>query len=233
MPEDAQERLQANLQSKLRKLICKGLGYVDLSDVSTVLQLEPALSFMKLLIERFKVRGQLEEARIAKQWLRLQGLLAVDPTTQAEANSESYFESSVSMTSRRRVAVKTRTAGGQYIPNPKIQDNPLVRKTVHDVVVTCNKCGFELRSSWVFDYRGKLRALVPKNGHLPCGGRYVSVTGSLLVWDTVQILDICPHNTRRAICVRCRGSLICTHKKQRSRCRLCLARKQKDISLSL
>ncbi|CAE8598210.1 unnamed protein product [Polarella glacialis] len=237
MPEDAQERLQANLQSRLRKLICQGLGYLDLSDAGTASQLEPALSFMKLLIERFKVRGQLEEARAAKQWLLLQGLLTADATKEAEPNLESYFESyfgsSVIERSRRREAAKTTTAGGRYIPRPKIQENPLVRNTFHDVLVTCNKCGFELRSSWVFDHRGKLRTLVPINGHKVCGGRYVSVTGSLLVWDTVQILEICPHNTRRAICVKCRGSLTCTHKKQRSRCRLCLARKQKDARLCL
>ncbi|CAE8616703.1 unnamed protein product [Polarella glacialis] len=79
MPEDAQERLQANLQGQLRKLICQGLGYLDLSDAGTVSQLEPALSFVKLLIERFKVRGQLEAARAARQWLRLQGLLTAEP----------------------------------------------------------------------------------------------------------------------------------------------------------
>ncbi|CAE8624526.1 unnamed protein product [Polarella glacialis] len=62
MPEEAQERLQANLQSRLRKLIFKGLGYLDLSDAGTASQLEPALSFMKLLIEHFKVRVQLVDA---------------------------------------------------------------------------------------------------------------------------------------------------------------------------
>ncbi|CAE8705102.1 unnamed protein product [Polarella glacialis] len=86
MPEDAQERLQSNLQGKLRKLICKGLGHLDLSDVGTASQLEPALSFMKLLIERFKIRSQLEEAQAAKQWLRLQGILTSEVTTQAQAS---------------------------------------------------------------------------------------------------------------------------------------------------
>ncbi|CAE8598208.1 unnamed protein product, partial [Polarella glacialis] len=141
MPEDAQERLKIDLQSKLRKLICMGLGYLDLSDAGTASQLEPALSFIKMLIERFKARGQLEEARAAKQWLRLQGLLAADPITLVDANLEGNLESSLIEASRKKVAVQTSTTGGVYIPNPKIQDNPLVRKTVHDVVVACNKCG--------------------------------------------------------------------------------------------
>ncbi|CAE8581459.1 unnamed protein product [Polarella glacialis] len=84
MPEDAQERLQADLQSKLRKLLCKGLGYLDLSDAGTASLLEPALSLMKLLIERFEARGKLQQARAAKQWLRLQGILIAEATTQQQ-----------------------------------------------------------------------------------------------------------------------------------------------------
>ncbi|CAE8598209.1 unnamed protein product [Polarella glacialis] len=223
MPDDAQERLQVNLQSKLRKLICKGLTYLDISDAGTASQLEPALSFMKLLIERFEVRGQLEEARAAKQWLRLQGLLTPEATTQAEANSERYLESS-QLQGRVRMRVGPRiltTTGGVYTPGQKIKDNPLVRNTGQDVVLTCNKCGVELRSSWVFDYRGKLQTLVPTNGHTACRDKYISVTGIPLVRDT--LLDICPHNTRLSICVKCGGNSICIHKKQRFQCQLCKA----------
>ncbi|CAE8587389.1 unnamed protein product [Polarella glacialis] len=119
MPEDAQERLQVNLQCKLRKLICQGLGYLDLSDAGTASQLEPALSFMKLLIERFQARGQLEEARAGKQWLRLQGLLITEATAQAEAS----LESSLTEGSLKRTGGLRTTKGGVYTPNPNIQDN--------------------------------------------------------------------------------------------------------------
>ncbi|CAE8624527.1 unnamed protein product [Polarella glacialis] len=224
MTEEAKERLQANLQSKLRKLICKGLSYLDLSDAGTAWQLKPALSFMKLLIERFKVRGQLDEARAAKQWLLLQGVLTAEATKEAEPNLENYSKIPLTEASHGRVVIQTTTTvGGVYMPSRKIQDNPLVRKTVHDVLVTCNKCGVELRSSWVFDYRGKLRTVVPNNGHLPCGGRYVSVTGILLIRDTPVILDVCHHNNRRSKCVKCGGSDICIHQKQQFHCPLCLA----------
>ncbi|CAE8679243.1 unnamed protein product [Polarella glacialis] len=131
MPEDAQERLQANLQSQLRKLICKGLAYLDLSDAGTAMQLEPALSVMKLLIERFKVRGQLEAAWAAKQWLRLQGLLAAEVTTLAEGNSESCrSEGRNYLIGEDRACSKS----GIYFPNVKLKSNPLVRNTGQDVI---------------------------------------------------------------------------------------------------
>ncbi|CAE8645594.1 unnamed protein product [Polarella glacialis] len=124
MPEDAQERLQANLQSKLLKLICKGLGYLDQSDAGTASQLEPALSFLKLLIERFKVRGQLEEARAAKQWLRLQGLLKDEATTQAEANLARCRSDGAQIIEGKNVPTgedRGFSKGGVYSPNVKLK----------------------------------------------------------------------------------------------------------------
>ncbi|CAE8728436.1 unnamed protein product [Polarella glacialis] len=159
MSEDAQERLQANLQSRLRKLIFQGLGYLDLSDAGTASQLEPALSFVKLLIERFKARGQLEEARAAKQWLLLQRLFTAEATTLAEANLESCRSDGVQSTKGKDSYLigedRGASKGGLYSPNVKIQSNLLVRNTGQDVILNCNKCGLELRSSWVFEYRGK------------------------------------------------------------------------------
>ncbi|CAE8594085.1 unnamed protein product [Polarella glacialis] len=173
MPEDAQERLQANLQGRLRKLICQGLGYLDLSDAGTASQLEPALSVMVLLIEGFKIRGQLEEARAAKQWL--QGLLEAEVTTQAEAIQESSLtEGRV----KRRGVLKT-TKCGAYTPNPQIQENPVVRHTGKDEILTCNNCGIELRSPWVFDYLGKVHLLITDVGHNSCGGKYVPAVAKL------------------------------------------------------
>ncbi|CAE8596352.1 unnamed protein product [Polarella glacialis] len=227
MPEDAQERLQTNLQSQLRKLICKGLAYLDLSDAGTASQLEPALSFMKLLIERFKVRGQLEEARAAKQWLRLQGLLTTEATTQAEANLEILLTEG---NHRRGGGLKT-TKGGVYTPNPKNQDNPLIRNTGNDVILNCNKCGIELRSSWIFDYLGKVHILVPKHGHSACGGRYVPTDAKLSVrQDNPTHLDICPHGSQSRHCVKCGGSGICVHKKRFSRCPPCFAERREERS---
>ncbi|CAE8594091.1 unnamed protein product [Polarella glacialis] len=177
MPEDAQERLQANLQVRLRKLICKGLGYLDLSDAGTVLQLEPALSFMKLLIESFKVRSQLEEARAAKQWLRLQGLLKDEAHTQAEANLESCGSDGAQSIEGKNVPIgedRGSSKGGVYSPNVKLKSNPLVRNTGQDVILNCNKCGLDLRSSWFFEHRGKVSTLVPVSGHSTCGGKICS-----------------------------------------------------------
>ncbi|CAE8586576.1 unnamed protein product [Polarella glacialis] len=134
MPDDAQERLQANLQGRLRKLICKGLGYLDLSDVGTASHLEPALSYMKLLIERFKVRGQLDEARAAKQWLRLQCILTAEATAQAEADLESlhpeggsrrYFLQNLVGKKTWTGTDKASTRNGVYTPSERIQCNPL------------------------------------------------------------------------------------------------------------
>ncbi|CAE8594096.1 unnamed protein product [Polarella glacialis] len=176
MPEDAQERLQANLQGRLRKLICQGLGYLDVSDAGTASQLEPALSFMKLLIERFKVRGQLEEARAAKQWLRLQGLLTAEMTTEAQTNLEDCRSDGAQIAEGKNVSVgvdRASSKSGVYSPTVNLKSNPLVRNTGQDVILNCSMCGLELRSSWVFEHRGKVGTLVPRNGHTTCGGKYV------------------------------------------------------------
>ncbi|CAE8652449.1 unnamed protein product, partial [Polarella glacialis] len=222
MPEDARERLQANLQGRLRKLICQGLGCLDLSDAGTASQLEPALLFMKLLIERCKIRGQLEEARAAKQWLRLQGLLTAEATTLAQASLKNLEPGG--NVGGRGGGLKT-TKDGVYTPNPKIQSNPLVQNTGIGVILTCNKCGVELKSSWVFARRRKVLTLIPEHGHLPhgkCGGKYVPVDETIpTMGDNPAYLDVCPHGGPRRQCVRCGGSQICAHKKRVSRCPLC------------
>ncbi|CAE8635670.1 unnamed protein product [Polarella glacialis] len=209
MPEDAQERLQANLQSQLRKLICKGLSYLDLSDAGTASQLA------------------------AKQWLRLQGILTADATTQAEANLQS---SPIEDSCRCDAALLTKgkaklmreeqgtSKGGVYVPNVTIQSNPLVRNTGQDVILACNKCGLELRSSWVFEYRGKVSTVVPCKGHLTCGGKYVHADAKIRVkLDISSNLNICPHGNLTNKCVRCGGSQVCAHKKRRDRCPHCPA----------
>ncbi|CAE8596350.1 unnamed protein product [Polarella glacialis] len=234
MPDDAQERLQANLQGRLRKLICQGLGYLDLSDAGTASQLEPALSFMNLLIQRFKVRGQLEEARAAKQWLRLQGLLTAEATAQAEVSLESSpIEDScrsdaalITKGKKARLKGEDRASvkGGVYSPNAMIQSNPLVRNTGQAVILICNKCGLELRSSWVFELRGKVGTLVPNNGHRTCGGKYVHADAKISVkLDILSNLNICPHGSLTNQCVKCGGSQICAHKRRTDRCPHCLA----------
>ncbi|CAE8645595.1 unnamed protein product [Polarella glacialis] len=227
MPEDALERLQAHFQGQLRKLICKGLAYLDLSDVGTASQLEPALSFMKLLIERFKVRGQLEEARAAKQWLRLQGILAADVRTQVEANMEGCRSDGAQIAEGKNVPTgedRASVKGGVYSPNVKIQSNPLVRNTGHAVILTCSKCGLELRSSWIFEHRGKVSSLVPTAGHSTCGGRYVHSDAKISVkLDAVSHLNMCPHGSLARQCVKCGGRRICAHKQRIDRCPHCLA----------
>ncbi|CAE8689238.1 unnamed protein product [Polarella glacialis] len=224
MPDEAQERLQANLQGRLRKLICKALGYLDVSDAGTASQLEPALSVMKLLIERFKIRGQLEEARAAKQWLRLQGLLKDEATTQAEGKLESCrSEGEKYLSGEDRGSSK----GGVYIPNVKIRSNPLVRNTGQDVILTCNKCGLELRSSWVFEHRGKVATLVPTQGHPTCGGKYLHIDAKIHVTlDIASCLNMCIHGSLARQCVKCGGSQVCVHKKRISRCPPCLTERR-------
>ncbi|CAE8649226.1 unnamed protein product, partial [Polarella glacialis] len=231
MLEDAQERLQANFQGRLRKLICKGLAYLDLSDVGTASQLEPSLSVMKLLIERFKVRGKLEEAQAAKQWLRLQGFLTAEATTQAQASLESLQpEGSCVRELAQTAEGKTTLTGpdkasvirGVYTPNIKLQSSPLVQNTGRDVILTCDKCGVELKSSWVLGIRGKVFSLTPQNGHLPCGGKYVPTDAKIpALADNPVYLDICPHGGRSWQCVKCGGGRICAHKKRRDCCLLC------------
>ncbi|CAE8588767.1 unnamed protein product [Polarella glacialis] len=121
MPEDAQERLQADLQSKLRKLLCKGLGYLDLSDAGTASLLEPALSLMKLLIERFEARGKLQQARAAKQWLRLQGILIAEATTQQQEQRQQQQQQQQAATNlesnntRRRAHSQRETEWGKLL----------------------------------------------------------------------------------------------------------------------
>ncbi|CAE8689240.1 unnamed protein product [Polarella glacialis] len=238
MPEDAQERLQANLQGRLRKLVCRGLAYLDLLDAGTA-SLDPALSFMKLLIERFKVRGPLGEARAAKQWLRLQGLLTAEATIQVEAILESSLTEGSEPFSRSHHSgggLKT-TKGGVFTPNPKIQDNPLVRNTGTYVILTCSKCGLELKSSWVFEHRGKVATLVPGSGHNACRAKYVHTDAKVSVkLDIESHLNMCSHGSLATQCVTCRGSGICAHNKQISRCPSCLAERRKarfDAKLKL
>ncbi|CAE8586572.1 unnamed protein product [Polarella glacialis] len=233
MPEDAQDRLQANLQSKLRRLICRGLGCLDLSDAGTASQLEPALCFMKLLIERFKVRGQLEEARAAKQWMLLQGFITAEATTKAGASlGNSLIEDSCrtddAFIRKGKVIWSGEDRGsskdGVYIPGVKVKSNPLVRNTGNDVSLICDKCGIKLWSSWVFEYRGKVHSLVPRHGHNACGGKYVPTDAKLSVKrDNTEHLDMCPHGGALRHCVKCEGSGICVHKKRTSSCPHCLA----------
>ncbi|CAE8587388.1 unnamed protein product [Polarella glacialis] len=136
MPDDAQDRLQTNLQGRLRKLICKGLDYLDLSGAGTVSQLEPALSSMTLLIEQFRVRGQLEDARAAKQWLRLHRILT------AESNLEGCRRDGAQIAEGKNIPTgedRGSAKGGVYSPNVKLKRNPLVRNTGQDVILNCNK----------------------------------------------------------------------------------------------
>ncbi|CAE8633816.1 unnamed protein product, partial [Polarella glacialis] len=73
LPDEARERLRAGLQGRLRKLLCQGLGDLDLSDEGTAALLQPALAFMRRL---FAHGGRpLVEAKAGKQWLRLQSLI--------------------------------------------------------------------------------------------------------------------------------------------------------------
>ncbi|CAE8587386.1 unnamed protein product [Polarella glacialis] len=114
--------------------------------------------------------------------------------------------------------------GGVYSPSVKVRSNPLVRNTGQDVILTCKKCRLELRSSWVFDYLGKARILVPRHGHSACGGKYVPTDAKFSVkQDNPTHLDICPHGSQRSLCVKCGGSGICVHRKRISACPHCLA----------
>ncbi|CAE8596349.1 unnamed protein product [Polarella glacialis] len=225
MPDDAQERLQANLQGRLRKLICKGLGYLDLSDAGTASQLELALAVMKLLIERFKVCGQLEAARAAKQWLRRQGFLTAEATTQAEADLESCRSDGAQITEGKSFLTgedRGSSKFGVYSPNVKVKSNPLVRNTGQNVILNCNKCGLELRSSWVFEHRGKVSTLVPLHGHATFGAKYVHSDAKISVkLDNPSNLTTCTHGGLERQCVKCGGSQICAHKKRITRCATC------------
>jgi hypothetical protein len=231
MREDAQERLQANLQGRLRKLICQGLGYLDLSDVCTASQLEPALSCIKLLIHRFKVRSPLEDAQAAKQWLRLQGLLTVEVASENEANLESSSPEengrgiSIQTTERKMTmtqAEKASAKGGVYTPNVKVQNNQHVLNTGEEVILKCRKCGVELRSSWIIQLRGQAFTLVPHKGHTSCHGKYVATAATTKIKaDNSTNLDYCPHGTESRLCPKCDGSGICVHKKRMYRCPIC------------
>ncbi|CAE8597135.1 unnamed protein product [Polarella glacialis] len=230
MPDDAQERLQANLQGRLRKLICKGLGYLDLSDAGTASQLELALAVMKLLIERFKVCGQLEAARAAKQWLRRQGFLTAEATTQAEADLESCRSDGAQITEGKSFLTgedRGSSKFGVYSPNVKVKSNPLVRNTGQNVILNCNKCGLELRSSWVFEHRGKVSTLVPLHGHATFGAKYVHSDAKISVkLDKPSNLTMCTHGGLERQCVKCGGSQICAHKKRITRCAPCRAERR-------
>ncbi|CAE8594087.1 unnamed protein product [Polarella glacialis] len=121
---------------------------------------------MELLIECFKIRGQLEEAQAAKQWLRLHGLLTAEVTTPAQASLESCrSEGQNHGIGEDRGSSK----GGVYVPNVTVRNNPLVRNTGQDVILNCIKCGLELKSSWIFEHRGKVSTLAPTAGHSACG----------------------------------------------------------------
>ncbi|CAE8622877.1 unnamed protein product [Polarella glacialis] len=76
MPQDAIERLKSNVQGKLRRCILQGLSRLQLDEVTTGL-LEPGLSFLKILMDKFSsINGSsMDEARAGKQWMKLHGLV--------------------------------------------------------------------------------------------------------------------------------------------------------------
>ncbi|CAE8601268.1 unnamed protein product [Polarella glacialis] len=239
MPEEAKERLQGNLQGRLRKLICNGLGYLDLSDSGTAALLEPGLSFMGRLIDKFAEAHarSLEEALAGKQWGRLQHLLSgsqecVSQLRDEHFPSEPFEDGQEEVTLAKSMGIGRAdvglrgptTKGGVYTPNLRIQSLALVRETSSSVVLTCNRCGDKLTSSWLFERRpGLFLTLTPQHGHNKCGGQYTSVDEVPCKKDFITDIDICEHGCQRAKCYRCGGHQICKHQKQRHSCKLCKA----------
>ncbi|CAE8587166.1 unnamed protein product [Polarella glacialis] len=238
LPDEARERLRAGLQGRLRKLLCQGLGDLDLSDEGTAALLQPALAFMRRL---FAHGGRpLVEAKAGKQWLRLQSLIlcgAADDNNNNNNNNNNHYNNNDDEFSQAapQVAATTHSVAeayvkhgplrtvkhGVYTPNPRIQALEHVRSTDADVFLTCSKCGYKVTSCWVFERRGTLRTLIPGHGHAACGGKYVAHASISCIVDNKAILDICPHETQRHICVKCGGSQICMHRKRRHTCKLC------------
>ena len=207
MPDDAQERLQKSLQSRLRQTLIRCFNALDRRDVGTSRLLSVPLIQLRSIMEAASVVG----VACSQQWTTLAHVLARCKTT----------------TGSRNIVV---SGVLQYEPNLRLQAlSTVVHRPDEGVLLRCTECGHPMSSSWYFVHprTGTTQVLTPSFGHYPCfvlhkrrcyfrsGDRRESIQ------DVFTLLDFCEHARARKDCVQCSGSACCVHGKQRRKCRAC------------
>eukprot|EP00931_Biecheleriopsis_adriatica_P065109 TRINITY_DN39742_c0_g1_i1.p1 TRINITY_DN39742_c0_g1~~TRINITY_DN39742_c0_g1_i1.p1 ORF type:complete len:447 (-),score=49.23 TRINITY_DN39742_c0_g1_i1:146-1486(-) len=196
MEEDAIDRLQANMQSKLRVLVMKGFKKLD---SGMLVSFWEEFSHLKNLISRFEKRsGSVDNAQCSNEWNRLKNLLGgampgVDSATEASSVRNKVPQRSIKS-----------TAGGEFTPSENIRTKPEVHRG-SPLLLTCTACGETLMSSWYFTFKGVTRLLKPNNGHYACNrAPYAAPAGVLCKADAPNTFP-CAHGKDAAnqceICV--------------------------------
>eukprot|EP00933_Yihiella_yeosuensis_P001000 TRINITY_DN10157_c0_g1_i2.p1 TRINITY_DN10157_c0_g1~~TRINITY_DN10157_c0_g1_i2.p1 ORF type:complete len:493 (-),score=96.69 TRINITY_DN10157_c0_g1_i2:145-1623(-) len=172
--EAAQQLLQGDLQIRLRKIVCKSLLLLDLTDEGTVSLLQPALSYLRNLIWNFEQTHQqtIAATRSGKQWVSLKSLVGndsedhigkslgevADPALMSDLAAKAGAEDAKQRQGVKQLKKRTRQAPypksetvGVYNPNLKIRALSHVKQNMVDVIVACSKCSAQLTSCWVFE----------------------------------------------------------------------------------
>jgi len=98
--------------------------------------------------------------------------------------------------------------GGIYVPSESLQKLPSVVHRDVEIPLTCEACGYVLKSSWFIKCDDEEKVLRPNNGHIKCAcARFLPPLGVLWKNDFVQTLT-CGHGQLVKNCKACFSDLV-------------------------
>ena len=153
-----------NVQSRVRRLLIRGLSHLDLTHTTTCRALESALSYIRsLLPDSDYAPGRLA----AKQWNQLRALLSCNPPP-----GPGPPEAGPRCTGGTGMLAKDKgtTSGGVYCPSEKVRRLRSVSGKHQKVEMKCRHCQqiFTSRWRWTHPGTGQVHILVPNTGHRRC-----------------------------------------------------------------
>jgi len=217
---DAIARLQQQSQSRLRKLLCDCMSFLDLTDHSTAIMLQHGLTHIYNMICRFEERtgAHVDQACGGKRWQVikralqsvLEGLTRTDGVVGTTAQV-AVDDSASCATQRKSPMSQTQW----YIPPPKVQSLRYVKQLQEIVLLKCDNCGLELFSKWFFTRGEENKVLRPSHGHTTgdknqgkaskCGN-YRAKDGRASIADALSGITYCEHDRQLKDCALCRQS---------------------------
>eukprot|EP00930_Biecheleria_cincta_P048244 TRINITY_DN33596_c0_g1_i1.p1 TRINITY_DN33596_c0_g1~~TRINITY_DN33596_c0_g1_i1.p1 ORF type:complete len:451 (+),score=65.39 TRINITY_DN33596_c0_g1_i1:100-1452(+) len=194
----------ASFQRRIRRLLIRGIVLWRMSWSLEDLQIIPILARVRMYCDQLGEHHAFDAQKVcaAKQWCKLKlvsGIAATD--LQVARQSARHIT--------QGVAGRRSTSGGVYVPNEKIQALPFIRRADELVALKCTKCAKTITSQWFFTAAGvdhnQEVVIVPRNGHVKCGGKYRRADGLQTKNDVFDDLDVCSHHKVRKWCFRCGG----------------------------